>query len=87
MSAWPVDFVIERTKGDMQRPLVMLGVMNSKAWDAIQEDESIGSFSLRKRKQILTITLKPKDYCEDHPTRLSSTSTWANIHKFHNKTP
>lgn len=48
--AWPVDFVIERIKGDMQRPLVMLGVTNSKAWDAIQEDESTGSFSLRKKK-------------------------------------
>lgn len=87
MIAWPVDFVIERTKGDMQRPLVMLGVTNSKAWDAIQEDESIGTFSLRKRKQRLTIALKSRDYCEGHPIRLSSTSTWANIHKYHNKTP
>lgn len=86
MIAWPVDFVIERTKGDMQRPLVMLGVTNSKAWDAKQEDESDGSFSVRKRRQRLTIALKSKDHCEDHATRLSSTSTWANIHKYHNKT-
>lgn len=46
----------------------MLGVMNSKAWDAIQEDESDGSLSLRKRRQRLTIALKSKDYCEDHAT-------------------
>lgn len=58
MIAWPVDFVIERTKGDMQRPLVMLGVTNSKAWDAIQEDESIGTFSLRKKKAKIDNSIK-----------------------------